>query len=145
MAIARRGMLFVLIPYSVRDRLARTPRASIRRTVAHPGLAERDETTTYGPCRCHDPWAVYGIRSSYATDPPTQTKVTMSKIAATTDTPFLSAYDRRVMLVRDQITGHSTLDEKTAAIIAVHVLHALDTLPGASAETIRSGQPSSTQ
>jgi hypothetical protein len=53
----------------------------------------------------------------------------MPKTAKTADTPFLSAYDRRVMLVRDQITAHSTLDEKTAAIIAVHVLHALDTVP----------------
>lgn len=53
----------------------------------------------------------------------------MSKLVAPLDAPFLSAYDRRVLLVRDQITAHSTLDEKTAAIIAVHVLHAIDTIP----------------
>jgi uncharacterized protein DUF6307 len=53
----------------------------------------------------------------------------MTKLVASTDTPFISAYDRRVMLVRDQITAHSALDEKTAATIAVHVLHAIDTIP----------------
>lgn len=53
----------------------------------------------------------------------------MSKLAAVTETPFLSAYDRRVILVRDQITAHSTIDEKAAAVIAVHVLNAIDTIP----------------
>jgi hypothetical protein len=53
----------------------------------------------------------------------------MTKTIAANDTQFVSAYDRRVMLVRDQIMAHSTLDEKVASKIAVHILHAIDTMP----------------
>lgn len=38
-------------------------------------------------------------------------------------------YDRRVKIVRDALRQHSELDEETAAALAVHVLHVLDTIP----------------
>lgn len=50
-------------------------------------------------------------------------------VSVAAETPFISAYDHRVMLVRDQVMAYSTLDEKTASKIAVHVLHAIDTIP----------------
>lgn len=51
------------------------------------------------------------------------------QITTIDETPFVSLYDRRVILVRDQVQAFSTLDDKTATEIAVHVLHALDTIP----------------
>jgi hypothetical protein len=53
----------------------------------------------------------------------------MPKLKAVADGAFLSLYDRRVILVRDQIMANSTLDKTSASAIAVHVLHALDTIP----------------
>jgi hypothetical protein len=38
-------------------------------------------------------------------------------------------YERRLVRVRDAVRQHSKLNEKAAAEIAVHVLHALDTIP----------------
>lgn len=42
---------------------------------------------------------------------------------------FRSPYDERVELVKNTLTTYSTLDSDAAAILAVHVLHALDTIP----------------
>lgn len=53
----------------------------------------------------------------------------MPKLEAVADGAFISLYDRRVILVRDQIMAHSALDKDRASAIAVHVLHALDTIP----------------
>lgn len=38
-------------------------------------------------------------------------------------------YDRRVELVADTIKSHSKLGDKAAAELAVHVLHALNSIP----------------
>ncbi|MGW3539342.1 DUF6307 family protein [Nocardia niigatensis] len=43
----------------------------------------------------------------------------------TVETP----YDRRIQRVRDAVRAHSELDDKAAYELAVHVLHALDTIP----------------
>ena len=40
----------------------------------------------------------------------------------------MSRYNRRVRLVHDVVQAHSQLDDAAAAQIAVHVLHALDTI-----------------
>lgn len=40
-----------------------------------------------------------------------------------------SPYHRRIGLVQDAIMAHSALDEVDAGELAVHVLHALDTIP----------------
>ncbi|MET9489666.1 MULTISPECIES: DUF6307 family protein [unclassified Nocardia] len=40
-----------------------------------------------------------------------------------------SPYENRVQRVSDTVRKHSKLDEKTANALAVHVLHALDTIP----------------
>ena len=40
-----------------------------------------------------------------------------------------SPYDRRVDLVKDTITANSKLGDKAAAELAVHVLHALSSIP----------------
>ena len=42
---------------------------------------------------------------------------------------FCSPYQIRVNLVRDTIMARSKLGEKDAADLAVHVLHALDSIP----------------
>jgi hypothetical protein len=41
----------------------------------------------------------------------------------------LSQYERRVKTVSDIVQEHSKLGHKAAGDIAVHVLHALDTIP----------------
>jgi len=41
----------------------------------------------------------------------------------------LSQYEGRLKTVADIIQAHSKLGAKTAGEIAVHVLHALDTIP----------------
>jgi uncharacterized protein DUF6307 len=41
----------------------------------------------------------------------------------------LSQYEGRLKTVTDIIQAHSKLGAKTAGEIAVHVLHALDTIP----------------
>lgn len=46
-----------------------------------------------------------------------------------TEAQFISRYDRRVRLVHEIVKEHSTVDDETAAAIAVQVLHALDTVP----------------
>lgn len=38
-------------------------------------------------------------------------------------------YERRVNRVRDVVLAHSELDSHAAYELAVHVLHALDTIP----------------
>ena len=47
----------------------------------------------------------------------------------TSATLLRSPYDRRVDLVKDAITAHSKLSDKAAAELAVHVLHALNSIP----------------
>ena len=42
---------------------------------------------------------------------------------------FESKYFHRVHIVQDALTKHSKLSEKAATELAVHVLHALDTIP----------------
>ena len=42
---------------------------------------------------------------------------------------FRSPYEIRVNLVRDTIMARSKLGDKAAADLAVHVLHALDSIP----------------
>lgn len=46
-----------------------------------------------------------------------------------TSTVTRSPYDRRVALVAEAITGHSKLGKKDATELAVHVLHALNSIP----------------
>jgi hypothetical protein len=41
----------------------------------------------------------------------------------------LSPYENRLKLVEDALTAHSKLDAKTANGVAVHILHALDSIP----------------
>jgi hypothetical protein len=47
----------------------------------------------------------------------------------TSPTTFRTPYDVRVELVRDIITAHSKLGDKAAGELAVHVLHALNSIP----------------
>jgi len=47
----------------------------------------------------------------------------------TSPTTFRSPYDLRAELVRDTITAHSKLGDKAASELAVHVLHALNSIP----------------
>jgi hypothetical protein len=47
----------------------------------------------------------------------------------TSPTLTRSPYDRRVDLVKDTITAHSKLSDKAASELAVHVLHALSSIP----------------
>ncbi|MCV7170795.1 hypothetical protein H7I41_12810 [Mycobacterium manitobense] len=44
-------------------------------------------------------------------------------------TTFRSPYDVRVELVKDTITAHSKLKDDAAGELAVHVLHALSSIP----------------
>ena len=44
-------------------------------------------------------------------------------------TTIRTPYDQRVELVRDIITAHSKLGGKAASELAVHVLHALNSIP----------------
>ncbi len=44
-------------------------------------------------------------------------------------TTIRTPYDQRVELVRDMITAHSKLGDKGASELAVHVLHALNSIP----------------
>jgi uncharacterized protein DUF6307 len=43
-------------------------------------------------------------------------------------TTFRSPYDTRVSLVKDTILAHSKLDDDAAEALAVHVLHALNSI-----------------
>jgi hypothetical protein len=43
-----------------------------------------------------------------------------------TESTFMSAYDRRLKLVEDVLSGHSELRGKASRDLAVQVLHALD-------------------
>jgi hypothetical protein len=45
------------------------------------------------------------------------------------ESTFLSPYEERVRLVRDTLKTHSSLDEAAAGELAVHVLHALNSIP----------------
>jgi hypothetical protein len=42
---------------------------------------------------------------------------------------YLSSYDRRVLLVSDALKEHSTLGDKAAKGLAIHVLEVLDHIP----------------
>jgi hypothetical protein len=42
---------------------------------------------------------------------------------------FRSPYERRLELVKNTLTTYSALDDDAADKLAVHVLHALDTIP----------------
>lgn len=42
---------------------------------------------------------------------------------------MLTQYERRVKIVQDTVKANSQLDDKAASELAVHVLHALDTIP----------------
>ncbi|MCG8916051.1 DUF6307 family protein [Actinokineospora sp. PR83] len=44
-----------------------------------------------------------------------------------TTTP--TGYERRLQTVTEAVRGHSKLGDKAAGEVAVHVLHALDTIP----------------
>jgi hypothetical protein len=44
-------------------------------------------------------------------------------------TTFRSPYDIRVNLVKDAILANSKLDDDAAAALAVHILHALNSIP----------------
>jgi hypothetical protein len=44
-------------------------------------------------------------------------------------TTLRTPYDLRVDLVKDTITTHSKLGDKAAGELAVHVLHALNSIP----------------
>ncbi|GLZ32020.1 hypothetical protein Lesp02_42080 [Lentzea sp. NBRC 105346] len=46
-----------------------------------------------------------------------------------TTSTHTSAYERRLKLVQDVLTGRTELDGKTTRDLAVHVLHALDHIP----------------
>ena len=43
--------------------------------------------------------------------------------------PFRTPYDLRLDLVRDTIKAHSKIGDKAARDLAVHVLHALNSIP----------------
>ena len=47
----------------------------------------------------------------------------------TTPTPLRTPYIRRVELLKDTIQAHSKLGDKAASEMAVHVLHALNSIP----------------
>lgn len=51
----------------------------------------------------------------------------------TTPTPLRTPYIQRVELVKDTMQAHSKLGNKAASEMAVHVLHALNSIP----ETMR--------
>ena len=52
------------------------------------------------------------------------------RLVVVADPHIISApYDQRVELVRDIITAHSKLGDKAASELAVHVLHALNSIP----------------
>ena len=46
-----------------------------------------------------------------------------------TETKVMTRYDQRVKLVQNIVKTHSKLGDEAASAIAVHVLHALDTIP----------------
>jgi Family of unknown function (DUF6307) len=41
----------------------------------------------------------------------------------------LSPYEKRVKLVQETLTTHSPIDDAAAGELAVHVLHALNSIP----------------
>jgi uncharacterized protein DUF6307 len=47
----------------------------------------------------------------------------------TDTTNHISLYQQRLRLVTNALTRHSKLSEKDAAVLAVHVLHAIDHIP----------------
>lgn len=47
----------------------------------------------------------------------------------TSSTPLRTPYIQRLELVRDTITAHSKLGDSAASDLAVHVLHALNSIP----------------
>lgn len=46
-----------------------------------------------------------------------------------TTSTYVSAYERRLKMVEDVLTGRTKLDDKAARDLAVHVLRALDHIP----------------
>lgn len=47
----------------------------------------------------------------------------------TSRTTFRTPYDLRLELVKDTITAYSKLGDKAASELAVHVLHAINSIP----------------
>ncbi|MFF0147936.1 hypothetical protein ATK36_4467 [Amycolatopsis sulphurea] len=47
----------------------------------------------------------------------------------TRETPYISRYERRVKLAQDAVQSRTTLDDKAAFDLAVHLVHVLDTVP----------------
>ena len=47
----------------------------------------------------------------------------------TTPTPLRTPYIQRLEMVTDTIQAHSKLGDKAASDLAVHVLHALNSIP----------------
>jgi len=47
----------------------------------------------------------------------------------TSPATFRTPYDVRLELVKDTITAHSKVGDKAASELAVHVLHALNSIP----------------
>jgi hypothetical protein len=47
----------------------------------------------------------------------------------TTTVKYVSAYDQRVMLIKDTLKAHSKLSEKASFELAEHVLNALNHIP----------------
>lgn len=45
------------------------------------------------------------------------------------ESTFLSPYEKRVRLVQETLTAHSPIDDAAAGELAVHVLHALNSIP----------------
>jgi Family of unknown function (DUF6307) len=45
------------------------------------------------------------------------------------ESTLLSPYENRLKLVRDTLTTYSPLDDAAAGELAVHVLHALNSIP----------------
>jgi hypothetical protein len=54
---------------------------------------------------------------------------TKEPIMDTSARNYISLYDQRVRLVAHAVNQHSTLSEKDALDLAVHVLHAIDHIP----------------
>ncbi|MFS8096943.1 DUF6307 family protein [Lentzea alba] len=46
-----------------------------------------------------------------------------------TESTYMSAYERRVKMVEDVLTGRTKMGGKAARDLAVHVLRALDHIP----------------
>ncbi|WP_116049829.1 DUF6307 family protein [Amycolatopsis palatopharyngis] len=55
--------------------------------------------------------------------------MTADTTATSSTATFTPRYEQRVKLIQDVVRNNSTLDDKAASELAVHMLHALDTIP----------------